>query len=102
MSYDQLDKLFVGPVARKIRPIIEFKGTAALYKLNPPLANYENDSRHYYVIVSAVTAYTGDETFILPADGHGNVIDWGELPGSFQGGKDHKRALIGAGYTVWD
>ena len=34
------------------------------------------------------------------ADERGNVLDWGELPGSFQGYVDHEEALNCAGYEV--
>ena len=38
-----------------------------------------------YVVVSGVDDFYVCETYIFPADERGNVLDWGELPGSFQG-----------------
>lgn len=78
-----------------------FKGDARLYQLSEPVEGYDGDA-HTYVIVSAVIAYSGPETYIFPADEEGRVVDWGELPGSFQGGLDHELALQGAGYGVAD
>lgn len=70
-------------------------GVAHLYLLDPPLASGE------YVRVSAtVVPFSGAETYIFPADESGQVIDWGELDGSYRGGLDHAEALRGAGYEV--
>ena len=70
-------------------------GEARLYQLSEPLETYE------FVIVSAtVVIYCGPETYIFGADPDGNIADWGELCGSFQGGLDHERALRNAGYEV--
>lgn len=82
-----------------------FLGHAALYRLDPPLAQ-----EHEYVIVSAVDntgmmAFSGldvdwRETYIFPATPDGDVADWGELDGSTKGTLDHADALRGAGYEV--
>lgn len=73
----------------------EFNGSAALYKLAPPLDGNE------FVIVSAAEApYTGPETYIFPASEDGQITDWCELDGSFRGGLDHAQALAGAGYQI--
>ena len=40
------------------------------------------------------------ETYIFPADEDGNVLDWGELEGSYRGGMDHEEALHNAGYEI--
>ncbi len=71
-----------------------FKGDARLYRLSPPLEDNE------FVVVSAVDAYSGPETYIFPSNEDGDVISWGELEGSFQGDKDHEEALGNAGYVV--
>jgi hypothetical protein len=71
------------------------KGNANLYELDPPLEGNK------FVIVSAVNAFgMGDETYIFPATEKGEVIDYGELEGSFQGDQDHERALNNAGYKI--
>ncbi len=71
------------------------------YKVTPAV-RYEDYDANYkrvllttkYIMVSAVVApYTGPETFIFPADIHGNVTNWGELHGSYTGGLDHARAI---------
>ena len=80
-----------------------------LYKVDPPLVgeNYDYESEkdvevsYEYVIVSAVYAmFGGPETYIFGANAEGDILDWGELEGSFRGGLDHKRALQGAGYVI--
>ena len=54
-----------------------------------------------YVIVSAADAFgEGPETFIFKADAAGEIIDWGELEGSFKGAFDHEQAMRNAGYTI--
>jgi hypothetical protein len=77
-----------------------------LYKLDPPISepDWEDEdviNQHEYVVVSAVVACIGGpETYIFPADENGEITDWGELKGSFQGALDHELALANAGYTV--
>lgn len=78
----------------------DFKGDARLYILSEPTA-YDHNQESDYVIVSAVIALmSGPETYIFPANEEGEVIDWGELEGSFRGGLDHEKALTSAGYEV--
>jgi len=72
-----------------------FKGTAHLYKCDPPL------EKHTYVIVSGCDAmFSGPETLIFPANAKGKVLSWGDLNGSFRGSIDHNQALENAGYEV--
>jgi len=40
------------------------------------------------------------ECYLFRCDADGSVTDWGELPGSYQGGTDHARALADGGYEV--
>lgn len=83
-----------------------FNGSALwkLYKCDPPLEGYEWEDTQVgaeYVIVSAaMVPYTGPETYIFQANEDGEVIDWGELPGSYRGGLSHAQALQNVGYTV--
>lgn len=82
-----------------VKDIKGFTGDARLYKLNPPI-EYDGES-HKYVIVSATNAmFSGPETYIFPADKKGKIINWGELPGSFQGECNHREALENAGYEI--
>ena len=88
-----------------IRDLDGFTGSAKLYKLDPPIKEYdfEDDikAEHEYVVVSATNVpYSGDETYIFPSDKDGKVKSWGELEGSFRGEKDHDQALRYAGYKV--
>lgn len=73
----------------------DFRGSANLYRLDPPLSESE------YVVVSAsVVPYSGPETYIFPATEGGEIADGGELDGSYRGGLDHELALLNAGYVV--
>ncbi|MCD5310901.1 hypothetical protein [Kineosporia babensis] len=70
-----------------------------LYRLDPPIE--AAGSKRRYVIVSGVNVpFSGDETYIFPADESGKIVDFTELDGSFRGAIDHERALAGAGYEV--
>ena len=105
----------------KVNP--ESRGDQRLYRVHPPLEG------HDYIVVSALGdnappldpagnsifflaglvgrllgkeldyGKRGMETFIFPSLDTGKVVDWGELPGSFQGRADHAEALRRAGYV---
>ena len=84
----------LGPVNKQAR------GDQRLYRVDPPMTNYNGDD-FAYVVVSAVNAtYSGPETYIFGANETGDIIDWGELDGSFRGDLDHEEALRNAGYEV--
>lgn len=85
--------------ATHMKPVDGMRGDARLYRLDPPLADYDGDV-HEFVIVSAVVADSGPETYIFPADESGKITDWLEMPGSFKGALDHVAALANAGYEV--
>lgn len=91
--------------ATKIRKMADWRGDAALYRVDPPMAGAE------YVVVSAID--TGlrfpdpitpramqIETYIFAADETGEPSDYQELPGSLKGTLDHADALRAAGYEV--
>lgn len=75
-----------------------FRGHAALYRLTPPIKDYE------YVIASAVTTMQfggdGPETYLFPATAEGEIVNFGELPGSMKGTLSHAEALLNAGYSL--
>ena len=74
---------------------------ARLYRLSHPVRYGNGGDRTRTVIVSAaVVPFMGPETYIFPTNDEGDVLDWGELEGSFRGGLDHEAALRGAGYTL--
>jgi len=87
----------------------DFKGTAFLFKMSPPMRyrEYDCDTDKYkthrttYVIVSAVVVLiSGAETYIFAADRFGNIKNWTELGGSYRGGLNHEEALNNAGFSV--
>lgn len=88
-----------------IKDLEGFTGKAKLYRLNPPIKYEDYISEEMieceYVVVSAANAmYSGPETYIFHSNESGEVINWSELDGSFRGGQDHEKALLGAGYEV--
>jgi len=73
----------------------EISGSGAeqkLYELSEKVKEDDNEFDH--IIISAVTApFSGPETYIFPANKEGEIIDYGELSGSYRGGLDHDTAL---------
>ena len=75
------------------------KGNARLYRLSEPHKTY--DGKEYeYVIVSAAASAFAYETYIFPSNEAGEIVDWGEMPGSEQGTQSHERVLQNAGYEA--
>ena len=94
--------------ATLVRALNGFTGSAALYKLSEPLhyLDWDEDGNEVemaalYVVISAANViFSGPETYIFPSNRKGEVVSWGELPGSYRGGLDHHEALRGAGYEA--
>ena len=82
-----------------IKRLSDWKGDARLFKLSEP-TKYEGGETEYVVVSAAVALFSGPETYIFPANDSGEVADWGELDGSFQGDLDHERALRRAGFHI--
>lgn len=87
-----------------IRDLTEgWTGTAKLWRVDPPIKwghHFEDDEggESEYVVTSATVAlFSGPETYVFPANADGEVVDWGELPGSFRGSLDHDAAIRGLG-----
>ncbi len=83
--------------AKAIKNVKETQGQACLYELSEPLGGYE------YVVVSAVKSRLTDmdgETLIFGSDETGKIKSFLELPGSYNGGMDHQKALNDAGYDI--
>lgn len=92
----------VEKVATLVRTIEDnSEQTKELFRCYPPMPYVLDGVNHYckYVIVSAVDRYVC-ETYIFRSDEDGNVVDWGELEGSFQGEKNVDQALANAGYLI--
>jgi len=77
----------------------DFRGKASLYKLDPPLKDYNGNS-HEYVIASTADVFSGVETYLFPSNEAGEVVSWSELPGSKRGGYSHVEIFDDLGYTV--
>jgi hypothetical protein len=68
--------------------------SSALYRLSDRLKGFD------YVVVSAVVNPLCYETYIFGSDKNGEVLEWGELPGSECYVYSHEKALNNAGYEV--
>lgn len=85
--------------AEFIKMMEEWIGDAQLYKLSEPIVYGGGETDH--VVVSAAYAMgTGMETYIFPVNENGDVLDWGELPGSTRGTASHKVAIENAGWEL--
>lgn len=71
-----------------------FRGTAKVYAVCPPIA-YDGGKTTAFMVASATVAVFDVETYLFPSDITGRVLDWCELPGSYQGGMDHAEAVAG-------
>jgi hypothetical protein len=82
-----------------VKDLSGWKGGAKLWCLSEPYKVSDWSGNEYatvtHVITSAVVAYSGPETYVFPSDASGEVVDFGELPGSFQGDLHHDIAIRG-------
>lgn len=91
------------PTLRRSAPLTDQR----FYLLDPPLVTEDADDLYSegvltytrLVVVSASWRMHVPETYIFAADAMGNIVDFTDLPGSFQGALDHQAALRGAGYS---
>ena len=94
--------------AKFIKDVSEnFTGDARLYELSEPVPydipfdeEEEETKTTSFVVVSTTSNFLGTETSIFPSDSEGEILDWGELDGSFRGRWDHNEALNIAGYAL--
>lgn len=87
-------------LAHYIKRLDGFSGTAELYRMSPPLLDYDGTEHEFVAVSATVAPFSGPETYIFPADEEGNVTGWGELPGSCRGTLDIEGVLEGEGYVV--
>jgi hypothetical protein len=86
-----------------IKDLNGFSGHASLYKLSEPVGygwDGEKGKTEFVVVSAANVMFSGNETYIFPADEKGEVTDWGEMPGSYRGGLSHEEAISNAGWTL--
>jgi hypothetical protein len=80
--------------ATKVKDLENPKAMQSLYRLSDRLRGFD------YVVVSAVVDRLIHETYIFGSDKNGEVLEWGELPGSECYVYSHEKALNNAGYEV--
>lgn len=78
--------------AFKIKDILH---TKILWEVLPRI-----DGNKYVITSTSSNMITGLETYMFAADEEGNIIDWGELEGSYRGSLDHKKCFQNIGYSV--
>lgn len=76
-----------------------YTGYAHLYRMVPPLEDYEH-TPHEYVVISSTISYTGPETYIFPASSEGEITDYAALPGSRKGTLNHLDVLSELEYIL--
>jgi len=89
--------------AYRIKRLSRLTGEAWLYRVDPPVEyGWEEDSQNTEYVVSSATIslFVESETYLLPADESGEIIEWGKLDGSFRGSWDCDQAVRNAGYTI--
>jgi hypothetical protein len=75
----------------------EARGDQELWSISPPVKFYHRGKvcTADFVVVSAVVTFgSGPETYIFPSDRNGEVINWGELPGSQRGTMNHEATIM--------
>lgn len=71
-----------------------------LYELSEPI-EYAPGKETDFVLVAAINGViTGPETHIYPGRFDGSILEWADMPGSFQGGMDCEEAIRRAGWQV--
>jgi len=86
--------------ALEIKELNNFRGTAYLFKVNPPIEDYDDGHHHYVIVSQADVPYSGYETYIFPSDIEGNIVSWGELESSRRGEVTPRELLIELGYEI--
>lgn len=82
-----------------VKDLDKGSGTQKLWKLSEPYAVRDWDDSEKvtveHVVTSATTVLGTPETYVFPSDENGDIVEWGELPGSFKGALDHDQAIEG-------
>lgn len=82
-------------IAKHVRNLFNFRGSAALYRMSPPYAGHE------FVIASAVNdGVSIHETYLFPSTPDGEIADWGELDGSERNTTSHERVMSNIDYVI--
>jgi hypothetical protein len=60
------------------------------------------DGHKYVITSSSDVLFSGPETYVFASNEKGEIIDWGELPGSYRGDLVHEKCFEQIGYKVND
>lgn len=78
--------------ARKIKNVNSHQ---ILWEVLPRIEGYK-----FVITSTSKVQFTGPETYMFAADEKGNIIDWGELPGSYRGELNHEKCFEEIGYKI--
>ncbi len=114
MTDKDLESFFEGKIAIKLIDGLREPGsfgnaTRNIYRLSPPIEGYDweldeaDQAQPKYELVAVSQAnvpFSGPETYIFPCDEDGEIIDFGELPGSRRGSISPDSLMRELGYNV--
>lgn len=78
--------------AKKIK---ELPNNKILWEVFPRI-----DGNKYVITSASDVGPSGPETYVFPSNEKGEIIDWGELPGSYRGDLVHKKCFEKIGYKI--
>ena len=58
------------------------------------------DGNKYVITSASDVGPSGPETYVFPSNQKGEIIDWGELPGSYRGDLVHEKCFEKIGYKI--
>jgi len=58
------------------------------------------DGNKYVITSASDVGPSGPETYVFPSNEKGEIIDWGELPGSYRGDLAHEKCFKNIGYKI--
>jgi hypothetical protein len=58
------------------------------------------DGNKYVITSASDVGPSGPETYVFPSNEKGEIIDWGELPGSYRGDLVHEKCFKNIGYKI--
>jgi len=70
-----------------------------LYKFEPPIKDWD-DNLITYAVLSSISNFFTEETYIFASNEKGDVSNWAELEGSMRGNHTHEEILKNLDYKI--
>ena len=80
---------------RTARKIKDVNNHQILWEVLPRI-----EGNKYVITSTSNVQFTGPETYMFAADEKGNIINWGELPGSYRGELNHQKCFENINYQI--